>query len=278
MPGYFNYFPTTNFNNNLATNLLAKIKFDQSVIRNLAVFYNYNIKQGERADQIASKYYEDPLLDWLIYLANDITDPYLEWYLTQEQFIEFIKEKYGSVEKAQEKIAFYRNNYKEDDTILSTTQYGNLSYLVKKYYRPVIGLSNNIVSYVRKELDQVLENNKVVVLNVGAPQNFIEEEKITQGNVFGFVSQVGSNSLTITKVTGTFSNTANVVGSDSNTTSNVTIVNVVSQPINVVESSFWEAVSYYKYEEELNESRSIIRILDKSYVGKIEKDIRELFR
>lgn len=278
MPGYFNYFPSTNYNNNLATNLIAKIKFDQSVLRNLAVFYNYNIKQGERADQIALKYYEDPLLDWLIYLANDITDPYLEWYMTQEQFIEFVKEKYGSVEKAQEKIAFYRNNYKEDDTILSTTQYDNLSYLVKKYYRPVIGLSNNIVSYVRKELDQVLENNKVVVLNVGAPQNFIEEEKITQGNVFGFVSQVGSNSLTITKVTGTFSNTANVVGSDSNTTSNVTIVNVVSQPINVVESSFWEAVSYYKYEEELNESRSIIRILDKSYVGKIEKDIRELFR
>jgi len=278
MPGYFNYFPTTNYNNNLATNIIAKVKFEQSVQKNLAVFYNYNIKQGERADHIAYRYYNDPLLDWLIYLANDITDPYLEWYMSQDQFNEYLKVKYGSIENSQQKIAFYRNNYKDDENILSVGQYNGLSFLAKKYYKPVIGLSNNIISYVRKEVDQVLENNVVTLLNVATPQNFQEEEKITQGNTYGFVSHVGDNSLVVTKITGIFSNTANVVGYQSNATSSVTLVNVISQPINVVESQFWESVSYYKYEEELNESRSIIRILDKAYVGKIEKDMRELFR
>jgi len=278
MPGYFNYFPSTSYNNNIATNLIAKAKFNESVKNNFAIFYDYNIKQGERADHIAAKYYEDPLLDWLIYLANDITDPYLEWYMDQNQFQEFIKTKYGTIEKAQQKIAFYRNNYKKDDTILSSTQYNNLSFLTKKYYKPVIGISNNIVSYVRKENDQFLETNKVVILSVGSTSNFIEEEKITQGDASGFLVNIGDNALTLYKVTGSFSNTANVVGYESNSTSNVSLVNVVSQPINVTESSFWESVSYYDYEEELNESRSIIRILDKSYVGKIEKDMRELFR
>ena len=39
MPGYFNFFPTTSYANNIVTNVIAKVKFDQSVQENLAIFY-----------------------------------------------------------------------------------------------------------------------------------------------------------------------------------------------------------------------------------------------
>jgi hypothetical protein len=45
-----------------------------------------------------------------------------------------------------------------------------------------------------------------------------------------------------------------------------------------VEASYYEPVTAFTYEEELNESKLHIKILDKSYVGNIEKDMRELFR
>lgn len=277
MAGYFNYFPSTNYANNIATNIIAKVKFNESVQKNLAVFYDYSIQQGERADQIAYKYYNDAQYDWLIYLANDITDPYLEWFLINEQFDNYIKDKYGSIQTAQQKIAFYRNNYKDDDTTLTVSSYNSLNFLLKKYFKPVFDPSNVIVSYVRKELDQVLETNQVLVLSVGNT-SFTENEKVTQGNNYGTLSSIGFGSITLTNISGSFSNTANVVGSSSNNSSNVSLVSVISQPISSIEATYWTPLSYYDYENELNLSRSIIKILDKNYVSKIEKDMRELFK
>ena len=39
MAGYFNFFPSTEYANTIVTNVISKVKFDQSVQKNLAVFY-----------------------------------------------------------------------------------------------------------------------------------------------------------------------------------------------------------------------------------------------
>lgn len=62
MAGYFNFFPSTEYANTIVTNLISKVKFDQSVQENLAVFYPYTIEQGERPDQIAARYYDLSLI------------------------------------------------------------------------------------------------------------------------------------------------------------------------------------------------------------------------
>jgi len=270
MAGYFNFFPSTEYANTIVTNLISKVKFDQSVQKNLAVFYPYTIEQGERPDQIAARYYNDPELDWLIYLANDIMDPYYDWPLSQNQFYEFIKAKYGSVANAQSKIAFYRNNYASDDTVLSVSSYNALSYLLKKYFKPVLGINGGVVSYERKELDQVLETNKVIDLTISAG-TFSVGNKFTQNTSTGFVTFANTTHVVLDKITGSFT-----AGAASNAT--ITAVTTISQPISNTEASYWEPVTAFTYEEELNESKLHIKILDKSYVGKIEKDMRELFR
>ena len=276
MAGYFNFFPTTNYANNLATNIIAKVKFDESVQQNLAIFYPYNIKQGERADHIAARVYEDPTLDWIIYMSNNIMDPYYDWPLSQEQFNQYILAKYGSLPKAQQ-IAFYRNNYMHDDSMLSPSSYNSLTSTSKKYYSPVLGFNDNIVSYKRKELDVVIETNVIVSLSVTSNSGFLVGEKITQSSNSGYISQIGSNNLIINKVTGTFSNNL-ITGFSSNSTTSVTNSVILNQPISNNELSFYSPVTYLEYEEELNESKFNIRIIDKSYVGKILKDMRELFR
>ena len=270
MAGYFNFFPSTEYANTIVTNIITKVKFDQSVQKNLAVFYPYTIEQGERPDQIAARYYENPELDWIIYLANDIMDPYYEWPLSQNQFYEYIKAKYGSVSAAQAKIAFYRNNYASDDTVLSISGYNSLSYLLKKYFKPVIGFNGEIVSYERKESDLVLETNQVIDLTISSG-TFSVGNKFIQGNSSGFVTFANTSHVVIDKVTGSFTTGAA-------TGATITAANTVSQPISTTEASYWEPVSSYTYEEELNDSKLHIRILDRAYVGKIEKDMRELFR
>lgn len=270
MSGYFNFFPSTEYSNTIVTNVISKVKFDQSVQKNLAVFYPYTIEQGERPDQIAARYYDNPELDWIIYLANDIMDPYYDWPLSQNQFYDYIKAKYGSVEEAQSKIAFFRNNYASDDTALSVSSYNALSFLLKKYFKPVFGMNGAIISYERKELDHVVETNQVIDLTISSGTVNVGD-KFVQGNSSGFVTFANTSHVVVDKITGSFAN-----GAANGVT--ITAVNIVNQPISATEASYWEPVTCYTYEEELNESKQHIRILDKSYVGKIEKDMRELFR
>ena len=270
MAGYFNFFPTTEYANTIVTNPISKVKFDQSVQKNLAVFYPYTIEQGERPDQIAARYYDDPELDWIIYLANDIMDPYYDWPLSQNQLYEYLTAKYGSISNAQSKIIFYRNNYASDDTALTASSYNALSTALKKYFKPVLGINGNIVSYERKELDQVLETNKVIDLTISSG-TFSVGDKFTQNTSSGFVTFANTTHVVVDKITGSFS-----AGAANGAT--ITSVTTVSQPISDVEASYWEPVSAFTYEEELNESKLHIRVLDKAYVGKIEKDMRELFR
>lgn len=277
MPGYFNFFPTTKFNNTLCTNIIAKAKFDQSVKNNLAIFYTYNVQPGERADQIASRYYEDPTLDWLIYMANDITDPYFEWPLSQNDFSSYLSNKYGSIEKALNKIAYYRNNYYNDETILSISSYNSLSPVLKKYFKPSYSLEGNIISYERKELDYFLETNKIIKLNVTSSTGFVEGERIIQNSSSATLASISNDSLIVEKVVGSFTNST-IIGEDSNTSSTISSSSIISQPISDLEQNYWESVSCFTLEDELNTNRQNIKILDKAYVGKIIKDMRDVFK
>jgi hypothetical protein len=270
MAGYFNFFPSTEYANTIVTNLISKVKFDQSVQKNLAIFYPYTVEQGERPDQIAARYYDNPELDWLIYLANDIIDPYYDWPLSQNQLYEYLSAKYGSITTAQSKILFYRNNYASDDTALNISSFNALPSTLKKYFRPVLGFNGEVVSYERKELDVILETNKVIDLTISSG-TFSVGDIFRQGTSSGFVTFANTSHVVIDKITGNFTTGAA-------TGATITVANTVSQPISNVEASYWEPVTAFTYEEELNESKLHIRILDKAYVGKIEKDMRELFR
>lgn len=276
MPGYFNSFPSTNYANNIVTNVLAKIKFDQSVQENFAIFYPYTIQQGERPDQIAARVYEDATLDWIIYLSNNIMDPYYDWPLSQEQFNQYILAKYGSIPRAEE-IAFYRNNYQSDESLLSPSAYNALSSESKRFYSPIIGYNNQIISYQRKVLDVVLETNRIVSLTVSSNSGFVVGEKITQSANSGYVTYIGANNIIINKVTGNISNNT-ITGSISSSNTTVTNSTTLHQPIPDNQVNFYSPVTYLTYEEELNESKYNIKILDRSYIGKVLKDMRELLK
>lgn len=278
MAGYFNYFPSFNYANNLATNVLAKIKFNESVQENLAVFYPYTIQQGERADQISARYYDDPSYDWIIYLSNEIVDPYYDWPMSTNQFNDYINFKYGNIELAQSKIAFFRVNYKNSESVISTSTYDGLSSSLKRYYTPVLGFNNNIVSYKNKELEYVLETNKTINLAVSSVNGtFIEGEVIKQGSNKAMIQSSNSSSIIINKLIGSFT-TGTVSGQQSSANAVVSSATTLNQSISDLEASFWEPVDFYTYENELNESKFNIRILDRSYLSKVSSDVRELFK
>ena len=72
-----------------------------------ATFFDYSIQEGETAQMIAHKLYGDVTLEWIVYLTNQIHDPYYDWPMDTYTFETYIRSKYGSLRQSQENVYAY---------------------------------------------------------------------------------------------------------------------------------------------------------------------------
>ena len=98
---YFNEFPLMAYdvkgdkNYKLLPNILKRVKLRSGIRSGSFLFDNYDVKDGERPEDVAYKYLGDAELHWVILMTNNITDRYYQWPLTQPQFQEHLEDKYG---------------------------------------------------------------------------------------------------------------------------------------------------------------------------------------
>jgi len=97
---YFNSFPlvvASDYKNNaiLLTNLMARVDIIPSLLKNPLLFYSYDLKDNDRPDILAHKYYDDSDKYWMVLYANQIMDPLYDWPLNSQQFDAYLKNKYS---------------------------------------------------------------------------------------------------------------------------------------------------------------------------------------
>jgi len=98
---YFNYFPLMAYDikgtkeYKLLPQIIKRVKLRAGIKNGMFLFDNYDVKYGERPEDVAFKYYDDATLHWVILMTNNVTDRYYEWPMTEPQFQNFIEDKYG---------------------------------------------------------------------------------------------------------------------------------------------------------------------------------------
>ena len=112
MANYFSYLPDFEYVSRLPGATISDYKkvkniFKRGVLRedifqNLSFFTKYQVKGDDRPDNVANEVYDDPDLDWLILISNNIINFQSEWPLTQLEFDAFLLEKYGTYAKINE--------------------------------------------------------------------------------------------------------------------------------------------------------------------------------
>jgi hypothetical protein len=79
----------------LVPDILRRVKLRSGIRSGVFLFDNYDVKDGEKPEDIAFKWFGNSEYHWVILMTNNITDRYYEWPMTQPQFQNFIEDKYG---------------------------------------------------------------------------------------------------------------------------------------------------------------------------------------
>ena len=287
MDNYFKNFPLVLYGNNVsntvAVNIFAKIAFQKIVQENYEIYHPFTIQEGDRPDTIAYLYYGDPGYDWIVCYSNNIVDQYYDWYMSEDVFKDFITSKYGSVTAAKRNVKFYRSNYIDDYSMIEPSAYNALSSVQKAFWSPLTRQDDVIFKYERKKEDIMYKTNKVEELSISLVGNtaFTGGEYVYQqsGGVTvasATVDVANSTTAILTNIVGALSTSYNLKGGDSGANATVSSITTLSTCIPAEIQSYFSPVSFFDYEDEINEEKKNIRLIDVSYIQSIEEEFKRL--
>ena len=84
-------------NNNdysVVKNLFKRAKLRDDIYQNVTFFDKFIIDGDDRPDNVANKIYNDPTLDWVVLISNNILNVQSEWPMSQIDFNTYVTEKY----------------------------------------------------------------------------------------------------------------------------------------------------------------------------------------
>lgn len=273
MGKYFSKFPAIDYNGHIAKNIMARAKIISKAKSSGITFYDYSVPEEMRADVVSTEYYDNPDYAWLIYLANDILDPYHDYYLSDNSFKLNLISKYGSLNYAYNTIHSWVLSWSEDQRELTPVQYEALPGNLKKFWN---GILQNAYSppykYVRKREATSIDTNRLVIIPVQDPSIYkvgaeYEGKDLLDNDFFGIVKSVGKDRITLVHVVGTVSGNSYVGIPNS-------IVDISNIPGS--ESGYWIPMSVFDYEATINAENKMISIIDKQMAYKMEKDLKKV--
>ena len=98
---YFSKFPKFTYDikgdkvRKLLPDILRRVKLRATIKSGGMLFDKYDVKEGEKPEDVAYKWFGDAELHWVILMTNNVTDRYYGWPMNQVQFAEFLTDKYG---------------------------------------------------------------------------------------------------------------------------------------------------------------------------------------
>lgn len=135
MSNYFKNFPKIDYMGSNVVDITRRVKIIEDLRNNPYAFLPYTIKDDDRPEDIALYYYNDPGKVWLVYLANNIIDPYTQWPMSNENFEKTLMVKYETANRTGYEVLewamntnitsniLYYKNYEDDDIEISVDTY-----------------------------------------------------------------------------------------------------------------------------------------------------------
>jgi len=172
----------------LMTNLMARSSVIPSLLNNAALFYQYDIQDGDTPESVAYKYYGESYRYWIVLFANQIIDPQWNWPMNNMVFAGYLADKYPAVdvyatihhyEKINTQFDFGTNTSTVEKVEISEDAYNNLIPSTNVYTLPTgkvsVAITKAAISIYDYELALNEANRTINILN-NTYVNEIEKE------------------------------------------------------------------------------------------------------
>ena len=191
MASYFSYFPNVyigegvkddeSFKYRLCTNIFRRTKVRPDLDKYSTLFEKYSIRDNENPSQLAQTLFDDPHLDWIILLINNITDVYSEWPKKEDDLMEYVQKNYDNPDSVHhyetQKVMFgditlieagvqvnstYRTKLpdgtikSEEESVYPVTNYEHENYLNEQKRQILLPVSQ-MVDIVMEEFEQLVQ-------------------------------------------------------------------------------------------------------------------------
>ena len=136
-------------NYKILPDILKRVKQRNAIASGQFIFDTYDVKNGEKPEDIAYKWFGDAQLHWVILMTNNVTDRYYQWPMNDAQFAEFIADKYDNPDAI--------HHYEIPKSSGSTTSQGpnDYSHLVE-----VNSDTDNASSISNREYEERIQDSK----------------------------------------------------------------------------------------------------------------------
>ena len=207
---YFNTLPYVtqkdiNGNDILVNNLVTRAYFLPSLLKNVTVFYDYDIREEDTAENIAYKYYNDPYRYWLLFYSNNTVDPQEMWPLSYHTFNKFIISKYKT------DAATY---YNVSANTLQPNQIVEYTQLVTHHYEEKLITYNSevfekqVITYTIDENTYNTNFDKVVTSTFGDGTTVTKETERRRVSIYDYEYETNESKRKIQLLRDTFVNDA----------------------------------------------------------------------
>ena len=143
-------------------NFFKRAKLRTDVFQDLTFFTKLNVIGDDRPDNVADNFYDDPTLDWIVLLSNNIVNIQSEWPLSQADFFTYLSEKYPD-----ENVLYSGIHHYEANEVKTSTDV----IIIPSGIRVGVGQS---VSFFDEGLNQ-----QVTKTDVASPvTNYMHEQKL----------------------------------------------------------------------------------------------------
>jgi len=163
MAGYFQYFPTVDRNGYKLSNITKRTKFLDSILDKPFVFLPYTVDSDMLPEDVAYHYYGTVEYTWLVYMANNIIDPYEDWVKSDAVFRQYFIDKYT--------ILGEREGHEVLDWGANTQITGNIAHYVNENALPYY-----TENYENTDLKISAETFDYLVANPGEDTNFLASD------------------------------------------------------------------------------------------------------
>ncbi len=275
-------------------NLASRAVIKDSVGSDPFAYQPYEFIDGERADQLAERYYGDEYLSWLVYLSGDVVDPYHDLPITDSEMNAIVESEHGTVETAISRISHWRNNwYAQADDRKTPAQLATLSTDQKRYWEvEAIDKTGAPLAYRRSQNDWTLNTNAIAsVTSPTGAEDLIDDEVVdvylSGGVVATGRAQVMYRSTTelhlkhliddvLPSTSVPLDGDAYLKGRDSEVTVAISGMTLITRTIPLEEQAYWTPVTYYDVAEEKNSENRSIKLLASSLSSQANQELETL--